>query len=377
MAVNRLVSLIRKEFIQIGRDPRTLAIALFIPIMLMFLLGYAATNDVKNVRLVVYDQDRGPAACSLLDAFRSTGYFSIAYFVDSEVELRRLIDNGKAKTGIIIPPRYSDYILDNNQANVAFIIDGTDPTVASTVLSAAQMIGQAHETQIQTERLQRLGQSALYKNSLVIRTQVWYNPDLDDAYFMVPGLIGIILYTITSILTANAIVRERERGTIEQLIVTPIRPWELVVGKIAPYVIIAFANTAETLVIGSWWFRVPVRSNLGIIAVVSGLFLLSSLGIGLLASTIASTQQESMMGVYMTALPAIFLSGFFFPLEAMPKALQLISYALPTRYYLRIIRSLMLKGVGVVSLQEDIIALLIFGMILMTVAALRFRKRLD
>lgn len=194
---------------------------------------------------------------------------------------------------------------------------------------------------------------------------------------MVPGLIGIILYPIISILTANAIEDERERGTIEQLIVTPIHAWEMVVGKIPPFVIIAFANTAETLVIGSLWFFVPVRSNLGIIAVVSGLFLLSSLGIVLLASTIANAQKESMISVFMTALPAIFLSGFFFPLEAKPKALQLIIYALPTRYNLSIIRSLMLKGVGVVSLQEGIFTLLIFGLILMSVAALRFRKQLD
>jgi ABC-2 type transport system permease protein len=206
---------------------------------------------------------------------------------------------------------------------------------------------------------------------------VWYNPDLISAYFMIPGVIGTILYALTSILTATAVVRERERGTIEQLIVTPIRPWELVVGKMLPYVVLALLNVLEVLAIGHWWFKVPVRGNLGLIMALSGLFLLSSLGIGLLASTIANTQQEAMLVVWMTLLPGIFLSGFFFPLEAMPLPLQWISYLMPLRYYLAIIRSLMLKDASLLALRNDVIALVIFGLGLMTVASLRFRKRLD
>jgi ABC-2 type transport system permease protein len=194
---------------------------------------------------------------------------------------------------------------------------------------------------------------------------------------MIPGVIGMILYAITSILTATAIVRERERGTIEQLIVTPIRPWELVVGKLLPYVIVALFDTVEILAIGALWFKLPIRGSLGLILLLSGLFLLTSLGIGLLASTIAKTQQEAMLTVFMTMLPSIFLSGFFFPLEAMPKVLQWISYLMPLRYYLVIIRSLLLKGVGAGMLKSDILALTIFGFAIMTLAALRFRKRLD
>jgi len=212
---------------------------------------------------------------------------------------------------------------------------------------------------------------------LEIRTQVWYNPDLEDAFFMVPGLIGTILYMVTAILTASAIVRERERGTIEQLIVTPIRSWELVVGKITPYVLIALFNTLETIFVGSWWFGVPIRSDMGTILALSSLFLLSSLGIGLLASTIAKTQQEAMITVFATMLPAMMLSGYLFPIEAMPKWLQVISYFIPLRYYLTIIRSLLLKGVGIEALQFEILALVVFGVGLMTLASLRFRKRLD
>jgi ABC-2 type transport system permease protein len=210
-----------------------------------------------------------------------------------------------------------------------------------------------------------------------VRTQVWYNPDLTSAYFMVPGLVGMILQTLTSMLTASAVVRERERGTIEQLIVTPIRSWELLLGKLVPYVILALANTFEVLVIGALWFKVPVRGDLLLITAVSGLFLVSGLGIGLLASTIANTQQEAMLTVWMTLLPSIFLSGFFFPLEAMPTFLQAVSYVMPLRYYLVAIRSLMLKGVGVDALQVQIMALAVFGLGIMTIAALRFRKRLD
>ena len=220
---SRLTSLIRKEFIQIIRDPRTLILVLVIPIMQLFLLGDAATNDVRNVPLAVYDQDRGPAARALLDAYRAADYFQLAYDVDSESALRELIDRGEARVGLMIPANYTDQIKGGGAAQVIFILDGSDPTVASTALSAAQLIGQQHATQILTQRLERRGQSSALTPPVTVLTQVWYNPDLVSAYFMIPGVIGTILYALTSILTATAIVRERERGTIEQLIVTPIR----------------------------------------------------------------------------------------------------------------------------------------------------------
>jgi ABC-2 type transport system permease protein len=225
--------------------------------------------------------------------------------------------------------------------------------------------------------MERGGVTAPERLPVEVRTIVWFNPDLEDAYFMVPGLIGIILYMITAILTASAIVRERERGTIEQLIVTPIRSWELVVGKITPYVLIALFNTLQTILIGSWWFGVPIRSNMVLILAISSLFLLTSLAIGLLASTVAETQQEAMITVFATMLPAMMLSGYIFPIEAMPEWLQVVSYFIPLRYYLIIIRSLLLKGVGTQSIRMEIIALVVFGVGLMTLASLRFRKRLD
>ena len=209
MINSRLLSLMRKEFIQILRDPRTLVLVLVVPIMQLFLLGYAATNDVRNIPLAVYDQDRSPEARALLDAYRAADYFSLAFDVDSEEEIQDLIDSGAARVGLIIPPTYSGDIQSGEQATVAFVLDGSDPSVASTALSAAQLIGQAHATKIQAERLVHSGQGGMSGLPVDVRTQVWYNPDLIDSYFMVPGIIGMILYMITPLLTANAIVRER------------------------------------------------------------------------------------------------------------------------------------------------------------------------
>jgi ABC-2 type transport system permease protein len=377
MSLSRLYSLIRKEFIQISRDPRTLVLVLILPLVQLFLLGYAATNDIRNVPLAVFNQDPGPESRALLEAYRAADYFSLDFEVGSEREIRELIDSGSARVGLVIPPDYSARLKSGSIAEVAVILDGSDPTVASTALNAAQSIGQHHATRILADRLAQRGLPIAMQMPIDVRTQVWYNPDMVSAYFMIPGVIGMILYAITSILTATAIVRERERGTIEQLIVTPIRSWELVVGKLLPYVILAFFNTTEVLLIGALWFKLPIRGDLGLLMLLSGLFLASSLGIGLLVSTVAKTQQEATLTVFMTLLPGIFLSGFFFPIEAMPRILQWLSYLIPLRYYLVIIRSLLLKGVGAETLAGEILALSIFGSAIMTAAVLRFRKRLD
>jgi ABC-2 type transport system permease protein len=374
---NRLTSIIRKEFIQITRDKRTLVIILIIPIMQLFLLGYSATTDVRNVPLAVYDQCRCTESRSLLDAYRAADYFRLAYDVGSEDEIRVLIEQGDARAGIIIPPDYNTDLA-QGEAQVAFILDGSDATAGSTALAAATLIGQQHATTLMLEKLERSGLDVEnFQPPLDVRTRVWYNPDLVSSHFMIPGVIGMILFAITAILTATAIVRERERGTIEQLIVTPIRPWELVVGKVVPYVVLAFIDTLEVLAIGHWWFGVPVRGALWLILFCSALLLLSGLGIGLFASTIANTQQEAMLTVWMTLLPSIFLSGFFFPLEAMPKILQWISYIVPLRYYLVIIRALLIKGVGTAAIWEEMLALTLFGLFIMGAASMRFRKRLD
>ncbi len=373
---SRLLSIIRKEFIQIFRDPRTLALILVMPIIQLFLLGYAATTNVKNVPIAVWDQSRSPESRALLDAFNAADYFKFAYEVHSQDEIQTLIEQGDVRGALVIPPDYALKLLEGD-AQVSMILDGSDATVGSTALSAAKLIGQSHSIKVLTEQAAHQGRSAAVQPPLDVRTQVWYNPDLRSAYFMIPGVIGMVLYAIMAMLTATAVVRERERGTIEQLIVTPIRSWELIVGKVMPYVILGFFDLAEVLLIGHYWFGVPVRSNLFLVIATAGLLLLSSLGIGLFASTIANTQQEALLTVFVTILPGVFISGFLFPLEAMPRFLQIISYAIPLRYYLVIVRSLLLKGVGFAALRDEIISLALFGIIIMGAAALRFRKRLD
>jgi len=373
---SRLSSIIRKEFIQILRDPRTLAMIIVIPIMQLFLLGYSATNDVRNVPLAVLDQSKTVESRELLDAYRAADYFRISYTVQSEAEIELLISRGDARAALIIPPDYVQRLNEGN-AQIAFILDGSDPTSASTALSAAQLIGQTHSTSILMEKFERSGMNLRVRPPVEVRTRVWYNPDMISAHFMIPGVIGMILYAIAAILTASSVVRERERGTIEQLIVTPIRSWELILGKLMPYVILGFFNTIEVLAVGHWWFGMPIRGDLGLILILSVVFLATGLGIGLFASTIANTQQEAMLTVWMTLLPSIFLSGFFFPLEAMPAVLRWLSYLMPLRYYLVIIRSLLLKGVGLEMIQTDVIAMTLFAVGIMAAAALRFRKRLD
>ena len=372
----RLLSIIRKEFIQIFRDPRTLVMIVVIPIMQLFLLGYSATNDVRNVPLAVLDRSKSVESRALLDSYRPADYFRIAYAVDSEAEIEDLILAGKARAAVIIPPDYAQRLAEGD-AQIAFILDGSDPTSASTALAASQLIGQAHASKILLQKFELSGMNLRVQPPVEVRTTVWFNPDLISAHFMIPGVIGMNRCAIAAILTATSVVRERERGTIEQLIVTPIRPWELIVGKLTPYVVLGFFNTIEVLAVGHWWFGVPIRGNLALIILLSGVFLVTGLGIGLLASTIANTQQEAMLTVWMTLLPSIFLSGFFFPLEAMPKILQWLSYLMPLRYYLVIIRALLLKGVGLDKIQFDVIAMTLFAIGIMTLAALRFRKRLD
>jgi ABC-2 type transport system permease protein len=373
---SRLFSIIRKEFIQIFRDTRTLAMILVIPIMQLFLLGYSATNDVRNIPLAVLDQSRSPESRALLDAYRAADYFRIAYDVQSEAEIEDLISRGEARAAVIIPPDYAQRLAEGN-AQVAFILDGSDPTSASTALSAAQLISQSHAIDLLAETFARTGQNMRVQQPVTVHTTVWYNPDMISAHFMIPGVIGMVLFAIAAILTATSVVRERERGTIEQLIVTPIRPWELIVGKLMPYVILGFFNTLEVIAVGHWWFGMPIRGDIGLIILLSLIFLVTGLGIGLFASTIANTQQEAMLTVWMTLLPSIFLSGFFFPLEAMPTVLQWVSYLMPLRYYLVILRALLLKGVGLEMIQFDVIAMTLFAVAIMAAAALRFRKRLD
>jgi ABC-2 type transport system permease protein len=375
--IGRVLSIVRKEFIQMLRDRRTVIVTLVMPVMQLFLLGYAGTTDVRNVPLVVLDQSQGPQSRALLDAFRATDYFTFAYEAANEAELKRLIDDGQAKTGLIIPPDYGDKVARGQTVPVAFIIDGSDPTIAGTALSAAILLGQTQSAKLQIQQLTRQASGLTAMPIIDMRTQVWYNPDMVSAFFIIPGLIGMILQTTTTQLTASSIVRERERGTIEQLIVTPIRSLELMIGKLVPNATIAFGNALEILLIGTLWFHVPVRGNIVLLLAMAGLFAVTTLNIGMLISTLAHTQQEAQIMSVFLLLPSLYLSGFFFPIAAMPQALQWASRLFPLTYFLIIVRSIVLKGVGLSLLLPEVGVLAVFASAIVVLAASRFRKRLD
>jgi len=279
--------------------------------------------------------------------------------------------------GIIIPSSYTTDLLSGTPAQVSVVIDGSDPTIAASALSTAQLVGQSFGTEVLVQQLSRRSAAGSPSLPIEVHTRVLYNPDLQSSYNMVPGLIAMILMMTTVNLTSFSIVRERERGTIEQLIVTPIRNWELVVAKITPYVIVSLLNVVVILLVGTLWFGVPIRGSLMLLFVLTGLYLLPNLGLGLLISTFANTQQQAQMMVMPIMLPSMMLSGFFFPVAALPVFLQFISRLLPLTYFLFIVRSIVIKGVGLELLIPEVIALIFFSLLLVGMAAMRFHKSLD
>ena len=373
----RFKALIKKEMMHMRRDPRTLVFIFIMPVLQLVLLGYATNTDVKNVPTIVYNQDNSPASRALLDAYRSTSYFSLDYEAYSQAEVIRMIDSGKARVGIIIPPSYEDDLAAGRSAEVSVLIDGSDPSVAATALSAATVVGQAHGSVVRLEKLAALGPVASGQSPVDVRARVLYNPDLQSSYNLIPGLIAMILMQTTTNLTSLSIVKEREAGTIEQLIVTPIRNWELVLAKIIPYVLVSMANVFVILLVGTLWFGVPIRGSLVLLVALTAVYLLPNLGLGLLISTFARTQREAQFMTLPIMLPSMMLSGFLFPVAALPVALQIIGRFLPLTYFIFILRSLVIKGVGLDLLYPQVIALGLFAIVLLLVAALRFRKTLD
>ncbi len=367
----RTIAIMHKEFLHIARDPRTLVLVFIIPIIQLFLLGYAATTDVDHIATAVLDADRSPDSRALVNSYEATGYFDFTASVSSQAEIRRLMDSGEVRAALLIPAAYSDHIATGERVVIGVIIDGSDPAIANSVTSAALQTGQALTRNLS---ILRFGEAP---SGLEVRPMVWYNPELRSANFMIPAVMGIILQFMSTLLTSMAIVREREQGTMEQIIVTPIKPGELIVGKVMPYVVLTFFDLVEVLIIGTLVFEVPIRGNLSLLLALSILFLVGSLAIGILISTAANTQMEAMLLSFLFLMPSIFLSGFFFPLDAMPLVLQGLSHVVPLRYMLVIIRSIILKGVGLELLRSQVLALVIFGVIVIALAARRFRKRLD
>ncbi len=368
----RILAITIKEFRHIQRDPRTLAVMFLIPVVQLILLGYAATTDVKYLAIGVVDYDRTPQSRALINAYQASNYFTVVAYPPDMDALRFEVDRGRLRGGLIIPAGYGRTLKKTGQAQVAFVVDGSDPSIAQTAFSAAQAVGQAQSVRLIQERLHIAPED---QPGIDVRVRVWYNPEMRSQNFMVPGLIGTVLTLMTMMMTALAIVREREWGTIEQLVVTPIRPLELIIGKVIPYVLVAFWDLLEILVVGVFWFDVPIKGSVPLLVELSAIYVLTSLALGLLISTVAETQQEAMFLTYFLFLPFIFLSGFFFPIDAMPKALQVISMFVPLKYVLIIVRGIILKGVGLPELHGAAITISIFAAVLLVVAASRFRKR--
>ena len=371
-----ILPIIRKEFLHIVRDRRALAITFIAPLLQLIMLGYAATTDVRDVPLAIYDQDRTSQSRQLLDAFVTSGQFAIARHVESEQDLAGLVDAGQVRAALIIPPGYADDLASGRNAQVAFVLDGSDPSVASVALSSARLIGPALAAELQRQAAARRGVT-VQAASPEVRTNVWYNPDMASAVFMIPGLIGLVLQFQATLLTSSAIVRERERSTMELLIVTPIRPFALIFGKLLPYAVVELIVISEVLSLGTLWFGVPIKGSLLLLLAIAMLFLISTLAIGLLISTVAKTQYEAFQLSFLTLLPSVFLSGFIYPIAAMPAALQIVSRIIPLTYFLVVVRGIIIKGIGLPLLLPQVITLAIFGVSLIALASLRFRKRLD
>jgi ABC-2 type transport system permease protein len=373
MMIRRTLSLIRKELTHIVRDPRTLVIMIVIPLVMLTVLGYAGTTDVDHLRTAVYDGDKTPQSRELIDAYQTSNYFDIVQYVDREDDLAYLINRGDVRGALIVPAGYGQKMASDEPTDVAFLIDGSDPTVANTAFSASQLVGQS----ISTSKIeQKFGLSVETLPGVEVMPRVWYNPNLESANFIIPGLMVMILFMFTTLLTATSIVRERELGTIEQLIVTPIRAIELVVAKVTPYILVSFFIMVEVLVAGVIVFSVPIKGSVPLLLGLSSLFLVTALGMGILISTLARSQLEAFLMTLATLLPSIFLSGFFFPIEAMPRWLQVTTYLVPARYAMVIMRGIILKGVGLEILMEQVVAVIIFSVVVVVLAAARFKKKL-
>ena len=371
--IARIASIVRKEFIQIRRDPRTLAIVLLMPALQILLFGYAINTVVDHLPTIVVDESRDARSRAFAAAFHHSSYFDVIGQVTSRDDAMAMVDAGRARVALIIPPEFGDDVLRGQRALVQLVVDGSDPNTAQAALFAGGAVAQAQSADVTSSVL---GRSASMRGGIELRPIVLYNPGMLSVNFMIPGLIGLILQFQTLILTAFAIVRERERGTLEQLVVTPIRSWELMLGKILPYTVTAFGAVGVALLVGRFWFGVEIAGSLLLLIALSIVFLLSSLGIGLLISTVSQTQTQAMQAAIFIMLPSVLLSGFMFPREGMPPIIQQLSLLIPLTYFLQILRGIMLKGVGIEVLWPHVIPLAAFGVAVFALSANRFRKRL-
>jgi len=363
-------SIFYKEIIQISRDPVTLVLMLIVPMFQLLVFGYAINTEVRNIKTAVYNLDVGQQSRDLLAAFENTDYFRITEYVGSDQALNQAIITGRAKIGVKIPPDYSDRLLNNQQATVLVLIDGSDSSIATQSLQVSTSIGL-------TQSLARLtGNASMSGLPVEIRPKMLFNPDLRSANFMVPGLVAVILQIITTMLTAFSIVRERERGTLEQLLVTPIRPFGLMLGKLVPYGLIGFFETCTVLVVMRIVFDVPINGSVLLLLALSLIFLFTALAIGLLISTKAQNQMQALQLAWLIMLPSVLLSGFMFPQDSMPRVMQWVGFLVPATHFMEILRGIVLRGATFMDLLNEVIILAVMGLALLVLSAVQFHKKL-
>lgn len=367
-----------KELLQVKRDKKMLAVIFMAPVLQLIFLGYAANMDVNIIHTTIYDQDKTSTSRDFIKRFEQSGYFNLDYYVDNYDEVTDLLNEGKTLVAIIIPKDFEKKIKRRETAPLQTLFEGSDGNKASIALGFIQGITTKFSQGIVTETKDKLGMKISLSGSLIPEVRVWYNPEMKTRNYMVPGILGLILMISTISLMSMAVVREREIGTLEQLIVTPIKNYQLILGKLIPFTLIGFVVLIIVLVIMTQWFGIVVRGNKLFLLFTALLFVLSNLGIGLFISTVSKTQQQAMMAsVFAIMMPMIYLSGFAFPIENMPKVVQYITYVIPLKYFIIIIRGIVLKGIGFSSLWLETLILFGMGIALLIFSSLRFSKKIE
>jgi ABC-2 type transport system permease protein len=373
---SRIRYLIVKEWVQALRDKRMRATLILPPILQLIVFGYAANLDVKHIPTAVRDLDQSVESREIIGRFGSSNYFEIVSFPETPSEVKNLIDRGKVAVSIEIPSDFSRTLKKGNTAPLQVILDGTDSNTTMIALGYTSQILSQYSSTLLQERLNRAGKIRFEEAGVEVEHRAWFNPNLESRLFYIPAVIALIAFLIPVILTAQAVVREREIGTLEQIMVTPIRSWELVVGKTLPFALLGLLDMIGIALVGVFWFDVPLRGNPVVLFSGAILFLMSSVAIGLFISTLSSTQQQAQIATFFFTMPAVNLSGFAFPIANMPQWVQYLTYANPLRYFLVIIRGVFLKGIGLDVLWPQMLALAVLGGMMMLFSSLRFRKRL-
>jgi ABC-2 type transport system permease protein len=363
-----------KELLQLRRDRMTLAMMVVLPLVQLLLFGYAINTDVRHMPTLVYDQDQTAASRDFSASMVATGYYDVVGHVSGYAEIERSLRRGEARVALVVPPRYEANLRAGKPASLALIVDGSDPQTVASATNTASSMAAARSSALLLERVKQSGGAGL--EPVELEPNTWYNPELRTAVYIVPGLVGVILTMTMVMLTAMAVARERERGTLEQLIVSPVRPVELVLGKIAPYVIIGYVQMTVILAAGHLIFHVPFQGSLLLLYALAFLFIAANLAIGLFFSTLARTQQQAMQMSFFFLLPNILLSGFMFPFEGIPRPAQIPAQALPLTHFLRIVRSIVLKGGGLDDVYPELLWLTGILCALVVMSSLRFRKKL-